>query len=200
MNLNYKAIKTGKELLRTNGTKTAFSLLDFWRWNASDLVSNTLRGRLAEFIVGSAIGVDFTTPREEWDNYDLHTPSGIKIEIKSSAYIQSWEQDDDSAPSFNIKRTVAYNSKSRLREGPSKRHADIYVFCLLKHKERDTIDPLNMDQWEFYVVITKTLDTKLGNQKSISLNPLRKLTEPISYNQLAQKIKKKGQELKQQSN
>ena len=200
MNLKHKAIKTGKELLRTNGTKTGYTLLDFWRWNASDLVSNTLRGRLAEFIVGSAIGVDFTTPREEWDKYDLHTPSGIKIEIKSSAYIQSWEQDDDSAPSFNIKRTVAYNSKSRLREAPSKRHADIYVFCLLKHKERDTIDPLNMDQWEFYVVATKTLDTKLGNQKSISLNPLRKLAEPISYSQLVLEINKKGQELKQQAN
>ena len=90
MNLNYKAIKTGKELLRTNGTKIAFSLLDFWRWNASDLVSNTLRGRLAEFIVGSAVGMDFSAPRQEWDNYDLDTPSGIKIEVKSSAYIQSW--------------------------------------------------------------------------------------------------------------
>ena len=69
------------------------------------------------------------------------------------------------------------------------------MFCLLKHKERDTIDPLNMDQWEFYVVITKTLDTKLGNQKSISLNPLRKLAEPISYSQLAQEINKKEEDL-----
>ena len=91
MNLNYKAIKTGKELLRTNGTKTAFSLLDFWRWDASDLLNNTTRGRLTEFIVGSAVGVDFSTPRQEWDNYDLDTPSGIKIEVKSSAYIQSWK-------------------------------------------------------------------------------------------------------------
>ena len=61
MNLNYKAIKTGKELLRTNGTKTAFTLLDFWRWDASDLLNNTTRGRLTEFIVGSAVGMDFST-------------------------------------------------------------------------------------------------------------------------------------------
>ena len=67
MNLNYKAIKTGKELLRTNGTKTAFTLLDFWRWDASDLLNNTTRGRLTEFIVGSAVGMDFSTPRQEWD-------------------------------------------------------------------------------------------------------------------------------------
>ena len=200
MNLNYKAIKTGKELLRTNGTKTAFSLLDFWRWDASDLLNNTTRGRLTEFIVGSAVGMDFSTPRQEWDNYDLDTPSGIKIEVKSSAYIQSWKQEKNSSISFAISPTMAYNAESGNREGPYKRHADIYVFCLLKHQERDTIDPLNMDQWEFYVVATESLNTKLGNQKSISLNPLRKLAEPISYGQLAQEINKKGQELKQQSN
>ena len=28
--------------------------------------------------------------RIEWGSYDLLTPSGIKVEVKNSAYIQSW--------------------------------------------------------------------------------------------------------------
>ena len=188
------AIKSGQETLRSNGAKTAHTLLDFWRWNASDLLSNTIRGRLAEFIVGTAVGVDFSTPRQEWDNYDLDTPSGIKIEVKSSAYIQSWKQNKNSSITFGISATTAYDDDLGKREGPYQRHADIYVFCLLKHQEQETIDPLSMDQWEFYVVTTQTLN-KLGDQQKISLNPLRKLAEPITYDRLEQEIEEKYQQL-----
>ena len=56
------------------------------------MLSNATRGRFAEFIVGTAIGLDIKILREEWDAYDLLTNYGAKIEIKSAAYIQSWEQ------------------------------------------------------------------------------------------------------------
>ena len=194
---NSKAtLKSGQEPLTTNHTKTAFIISDFWRWNASDLVSNTTRGRFAEFIVGTAAGVNFSEPRREWDNYDLDTPSGIKIEVKSSAYIQSWKQKKRTDIRFDIKLTKEYIPEKDERVGPPKRHADVYVFCLLKHQVRDTIDPLNMGQWEFYVVATKTLNIILGNQKSISLNPLGQLAEPISYGQLEGEINKNGLERK----
>jgi hypothetical protein len=51
-------LKTGNEPLTANGQKLDKSLLDFWRWNSSDLLSNATCGRLAEFIVASALGVD----------------------------------------------------------------------------------------------------------------------------------------------
>ena len=51
-------LKPGQQPLSNNGIKTAHTLLDFWRWDASDLVSNTTRGRFAEFIVGTAAGVN----------------------------------------------------------------------------------------------------------------------------------------------
>jgi hypothetical protein len=49
---------------------------------ASDLVSNSTRGVLAEFIVARALGLD-TGVRTEWQAFDLETASGKKIEVKS---------------------------------------------------------------------------------------------------------------------
>ena len=32
------------------------------------------------------------------------------------------------------------------------RRADIYIFCLLGHKDQTTINPMNLNQWVFYVL------------------------------------------------
>lgn len=62
----------------------------FWRWSASDLVSNTMRGVLAEYIVALAMGIDTEEGvRREWDAYGLVLGDGTKVEVKSAAYIQS---------------------------------------------------------------------------------------------------------------
>jgi len=43
---------------------------DFWRWAYSDLTSNTIRPVMAEFIVGSLLGVE-SDGRVSWDAADL---------------------------------------------------------------------------------------------------------------------------------
>ena len=43
--------KTGDERFQYNGAALDSSVLDFWRWSTSDLLSNATRGRLGEFIV-----------------------------------------------------------------------------------------------------------------------------------------------------
>ncbi len=83
--------KTGDEPLHIDGQPLAANVLSFWQWSASDLISNTMRGRLAEYLVACALGVADGV-RVEWDAYDLRTPSGIKVEVKSAAYVQSWRQ------------------------------------------------------------------------------------------------------------
>jgi hypothetical protein len=79
--------KTGAERFHANGCPFAFDVLGFWRWSSSDLVSNALRGVLAEYLVACDIGVADGT-RMEWDAYDLKTPGGVKVEVKSAAYLQ----------------------------------------------------------------------------------------------------------------
>ena len=67
-----------------------------------------------------------------------------------------------------------------------KRQADIYVFCLLKHTVQETIDPLDVAQWEYYVMPTSVLDDKVGGQKQISLQALKKLDPlQVSYEDLS---------------
>jgi len=87
-------IKSGQEQLTSNGSTIGIKLIDFWKWSVSDLISNATRGRFAEFIVASALGINMENVRDEWSAYDLISPEGIKIEVKSAAYIQSWHQRD----------------------------------------------------------------------------------------------------------
>lgn len=188
--------KTGNEFLTDNGKKTEYNLLDFWRWSVSDILSNATRGRFAEFIVGTAIGLKPENLRDEWDAYDLTTENGIKIEVKSAAYIQSWNQKDYSAISFSIKPARYWDAETNMQRGEPKRHADLYVFCHLKHKNQDTIDPLKMEQWDFYVLPTYRLDNYERSQSSITINSLRKLTEPKNYSELKTEIEKAYNEQK----
>jgi hypothetical protein len=83
--------KTGNEMFKSNGQQTGITLLDFWKWSASDLIGNAQSGILAEYIVATALGVAESV-QERWAPYDLRTRSGIKVEVKSGAYIQTWYQ------------------------------------------------------------------------------------------------------------
>lgn len=180
--------KTGQEVISNEGESINYTLLDFWRWSVSDLISNATRGQFAEFIVGTALGLNPENLRVEWDSHDLKTDEGIKIEVKSASYIQTWAQRKFSTISFLIKPTKHWE-KSGYRGSP-KRHADVYVFCLLAHQDQETIDPLKMEQWVFYVLPTYRLDNYKRSQTSITLNSLHKLTEPIKYSELRGEILK----------
>ena len=180
--------KSGNENLEFDNSPVGYTLQDFWRWSLSDILSNASRGRFAEFIVGTAIDLQIENLRNEWDAYDLSTNDGIKIEIKSASYIQSWKQSKFSAISFSIKAATHMDNKITMLRSEVKRHADIYVFCLLKHKDQKTIDPLKLEQWEFYILPTCKLDNYKRSKSSITLTSLQKLTENITYKQLNKNI------------
>ena len=135
-------------------------------------MTNRQRGILAEFIVASSLNLQ-KSPREEWDAYDLVTDCGLKIEIKSASYIQSWNQKEFSKINFSIKPTIKWENDNRSKQ--KVRQADIYIFCLLACKDSNVINPMELNQWEFYVLPTCVLDERLGDQKSLSLSKLMKL-------------------------
>jgi hypothetical protein len=155
----------------------------------SDILSNATRGRFAEFIVATATNIDISKCRDEWDAFDLMTPDGTKLEIKSAAYLQSWFQRAFSKISFRTRPSLYWDSSINTWSKMKKRHADVYVFCLLYHDNKETINPLNLNQWEFYVLATKELNEYTRSQHSITLKSLQGLTQPVSYEKLDSEIK-----------
>jgi hypothetical protein len=177
--------KTGDERFNRSGNPLDLNLLGFWRWSASDLVSNATRGILAEYIVANALGLAKGV-RAEWDAFDLLTESGVKVEVKSAAYLQSWYHKELSKITFGIRPTRLWDASTNVLATELKRQADIYIFCVLSHKEKDSLDPLNLDQWDFYVVRAALLDEKFPTQKSIGLSSLLKLNPCVAkYEEIA---------------
>ena len=192
MSYMYPAIEpkrlTGEEVLTAPNGETVSSLLDFWRWAYSDLVGNAERGALAEYIVACALGINHSE-RVSWDKYDLLTPDGVAVEVKTSGYLQTWEQKNLSKPVFGIQPTFGWDSKSNTYETEQKRQSDIYVFCVHKHTEQETLNPLEISQWDFYLMPTATLDIKFGAQKTATLSALIKAgAELCEYHQLKERI------------
>jgi len=160
--------KKGDEKFTFGNVHLDFQLNDFWSWNQSNLIENRTRGILAEFLVKQALGIE-TPIRMEWDDSDLETKNGTKIEVKSSAYLQSWEQEKLSGIQFDVSKKHFYTDNIR------KRRSDYYVFCVLTCKEQNKVNPMDLKQWDFYVLETKILDEKIGEQKTITLNSLLNL-------------------------
>lgn len=172
--INIKKCDGSEVFLNQHNPEAKNTLLDFWMWAHSDLIGNAQRGILAEYIVGMALDANCKT-RTEWDSYDILTAEGVKIEVKSSAYIQTWGQKEYSKISFGIQPTFAWDNVSNTYETIKRRQADFYVFCIHKHKDQETINPLDLLQWDFYVLATKVLNEKMPNQKTITLSRLKAL-------------------------
>ncbi len=178
------APRSGSEPFHTAGVPTGFGVLAFWRWAASDLVGNALRGVLAEFLVAQAVG-GCENVRAEWDACDLRTVTGLRIEVKSAAYLQSWSQRALSNISFDIAPKRGWDATTNTSALSPCRSSDVYVFALLAHQEKATVDPLDLAQWQFYVVSARRLDATFGTQKRITLKALlRVVPEALPFAEL----------------
>lgn len=190
--MKYPAI----EPKRLNGTepildeygKYVSDLNGFWSWAYSNIIDNAERGALAEYLVACALGVN-NSVRVNWDKYDLLSVEGIAVEVKSSGYIQSWEQEKLSSLSFGIQPTLGWDSSSNTYSDKVERQSDIYVFCVHNHTDQATVNPLDISQWDFYLLPTKILNEKAAEQKRAQLSSLLKMgAEKCEYSKLHQRI------------
>jgi len=179
MDIRYPALaltpRTGDEPFHQDGACTSVRVSDFWRWAVSDLVDNVTRGRLAEFIVASALGIA-NGVRGSWDVCDLTTRTGLTLQVKSCAYLQSWGHEELTKVVFDIKPTRAWDYRTNRMEADPKRHSILYIFCLLHHQDKGTLDPLDLTQWSFYLVPTRVLDEVVPKLQCLSLSRLLGLT------------------------
>ena len=182
------APRGGEEPFHDEGKPLGFDLLGFWQWSASDVVSNATRGIVAEYLVAQALGVAVGNVREEWAAFDLEALDGTRIEVKSAAYIQSWFQKELSRIRFGVPKTRGWDKETNRRSEEKRRQADVYVFALLAHTDQSTLDPLDVSQWQFFVLPTVTLDRRERSQHFITLPSLRKLTPAIRFSEVARAV------------
>ncbi len=191
-------LKSGDEFFGSHGDSAGFKLSDYWRWSGSDLMSNTQRGVIAEFLVARAMGVG-DSPRLEWGWFDLESRDGKKIEVKSAAYYQSWPQEKPSVIRFDIApRMWFWDPVTNISESvePPERRCDAYVFCLFGDPAVSNPDPLDLEQWSFYVINTGIINRNriLRFQKTIGLNKLKRLIRnetgqcEVKYQELSESI------------
>lgn len=183
--------KTGKEPIVSPRGEEIATLNDFWSWAYSDLLQNAERGVLAEFLVAKALNIE-DEERISWGKYDLllkEKERNIAIEVKTSAYLQTWKQSGEAKLIFGIQPTRGWNNETNTHDFEIKRQADMYVFCVHKHTDIKTANPLDLSQWDFYLLPTFVLNEKLGNNKTASLGKLLEIgAEICPYEELHKRI------------
>jgi hypothetical protein len=111
-----------------------------------------------------------------------------RIEVKSAAYLQSWYQKRPSRITFSTRRTLAWDPDTGEFGTVAQRHAQVYVFALLAHTDKPTVNPLELDQWRFYVLPTAVLDARTRSQDSITLKTLQELTIATGFSGLREAV------------
>jgi hypothetical protein len=140
--------KEGSESILNENQPSGFTLYDFWQWLASDLVDNTTRGLLGEFLVGKALGC-IKGPYVNWGSYDLKTEDGITIAVKTSGRLQSWRQKKLNPIKFDVSRKLLWDSDTG-EQGDSytyRRWAKLYVFCAHHHEDKTSVKRYGQMLW-----------------------------------------------------
>lgn len=157
--------KTGSEPFA--GVPTDATLLDFWRWYASDLLANGCRARIAEFVVAMAVG-DRRPVCDAWGSCDVISKDGVRVEVKATCAVQTWKQDAPSKPVFAIRPSRSWTQEQGMSPG-AQRNSEVFVFCQLLVVGERVPDPLDVRQWRFFVLPTAVLNERAPKAKTVTL-------------------------------
>jgi hypothetical protein len=187
--LGLAGLLSGAERFRCSEQPLDLTLLDFWKWSESDLLNSLTRTRLAEFIVATALGARAEGPRDERSSLEIVTPEGIEVRVKSGSFLKSFHQRDLSKVVFIPQVRPLYVHAGSGHRAAYRAH--VYVFGLLDHVERTTVDPLDLDQWRFFVPPTSKLEALVTEQHALSVPALDELsTGSVAYEDLKAAVHK----------
>ena len=151
-------------------------------WAYSDLLHNQVRPVFAEFIVACALDLQ-SVKRVGWDAVDLRY-RGSGIEIKSAAYLQSWAQEKSSSIRFDIAKKKGWDAATNTSQLESVRSAACYVFCLYPEKDRAKADPIQVPDWQFFVLSTSVINETFRDQGKVALSRIADAVSPVRYHDL----------------
>lgn len=180
---------TGLEPFTLDGNSAGFSVLDFWAFQHSNIWD--VQEEIAEFIVAKALGQDMPYNKNGWTLWDMNY-RGKRIEVKETGYYHSWRTDGKVSHQRTFGITKAY-SLYKNRHSEFKRQNDIYVFCLNTGETKEASNPLALENWRFWVVPTSTIDCICGDNKTISLGRVKRITglkEGLGYEELRDAVDK----------
>ena len=157
------------------------------------LMNNVDRGRYVQAMISFALEDAWHPTSEDWDwaPWDLENAYGSRIEIKHSAALQPWS-DNPGAPRPSPPRfDIAHRERGYTKGGglwpvyKPGRPSDIYLFAWHPETNSNIADHRCSEQWRFYVVPKDMLPE---GQKTIGMNPVRRLSEEFTYDQLADAV------------
>jgi hypothetical protein len=90
---------------------------------------------LAEFLVAKAVG-DQRPLRIGWDNFDVVAPDGTTIEVKCSAFLQSWPQKRHSELVFGRLTAREFDYARNEYSVDARVRADVFVFAVQTQRDR----------------------------------------------------------------
>ena len=178
---NDDQLLSGKELFTLGGKPKGFTVLDFWAFQHSNIWD--VQEEIAEFIVAKALGQDMPYNKNGWTLWDMNY-RGKRIEVKETGYYHSWRTDGKVSQQRTFGITKANTSEF-------KRQNDIYVFGLILGETREASNPLVLENWRFWVVPTSTINRLCGDNKTISLGRVKRITglkEGLGYGELREAV------------
>ena len=199
--MTYHIPRSDDQLRGDAGLPSHAHLADFWRWAFSDLCEDYIKGIFAEWMVGSLLGFRMLELRRiSYANSDFLWGDRLRIEVRATAYWQSWRVFDEegrprSKPIDPIPVSRIRFGSLRKRAGAAGNNAttppgyksDVYVFCLQTERDLARWDALDLSQWEFYVLQRSQLEQL--DTSGISLTKLKRLTEPMTARQFQQRMR-----------
>ncbi len=153
------------------------TVLNFWQWAFSDLQMNDIRGIFAEWVVAQLLGIPLET-RDSWQEWDLETPEGVTIEVKTSAYVQAWPQKEKSRIVFSGLKGKRLNPNMNTYAEEKTYNADLYVFCVQVEEDPGKWDALDLAQWRFYLV--PKVEIARTNSNSLSLSAVSRFSPEMT--------------------
>lgn len=178
-------------LFGSDDTLPDTKIVDFWSWAFGDLCDDDIKGWFAEWMVAKLLGIP-SVRRVSWANSDLITSDGVRIEVKSTAYWQSWKLVDefghtrpgpthklpeDRAIGFGGLQARDARTTSKSSDPPTHK-SDLYVFAFQHETNPECWDALDLKQWEFYILPVE--EVRKFATKRIGLIALRSKQEPLT--------------------
>ena len=164
----------------------ATTIKDYWQWTYSDLMISENRSSFGLFLIAQALELT-SIPRINWGEVDLRYKRK-KISVKINSRIQGWKQSKSTRILFDIPKKKGWHAKKPDSLTFKNREADLFIFGLHTEKQVKCANLLDLNQWEFYVVPTETLDANFPNKNKIGIRQLKSISIPIPHSDIKKNV------------